>query len=166
MPIELSCNCGRELNLRDELAGKAIRCPDCGGTLSVPLPAVEVVEDFAEGAPPQPPPLSRRKDDIDLEPPARKPERPKEPKKKNKKKSVWSERYGGDSKDGTVVAFNEGWFASMSGGIVGGLITMLIGITMLVCFITFTFWIRGIILSIIVIVIGLGAILKGLLDLY
>ncbi len=36
MAISLRCDCGRKLKLRDELAGKEIRCPDCAEVLSVP----------------------------------------------------------------------------------------------------------------------------------
>jgi DNA-directed RNA polymerase subunit RPC12/RpoP len=36
MPIALSCRCGRSLRLKDELAGKKIRCPECSSILAVP----------------------------------------------------------------------------------------------------------------------------------
>jgi hypothetical protein len=36
MPIELTCQCGRDLYLRDELGGKQIHCPECGRTLTLP----------------------------------------------------------------------------------------------------------------------------------
>ena len=36
MPIEMNCECGRDLYLRDDLAGKQIRCPDCQRMLTVP----------------------------------------------------------------------------------------------------------------------------------
>ncbi len=35
MPIRISCPCGKTLNVRDELAGKAVKCPGCGKTLKV-----------------------------------------------------------------------------------------------------------------------------------
>jgi WD40 repeat protein len=44
MPIELTCTCGRELYLRDELAGLMIRCPKCAGMVRVPLGAREIVK--------------------------------------------------------------------------------------------------------------------------
>jgi hypothetical protein len=47
MPIELTCQCGRELYLRDELAGLHIRCPACTATLRVPLGAREIVKPAA-----------------------------------------------------------------------------------------------------------------------
>jgi hypothetical protein len=167
MPIEISCKCGRTLNLRDELGGKTIRCPKCTGMLKVPLPVSEVVEEIVEGPPRQAVASGKRRGEIDLAPPPRRPEPPKESKKKKKKKgSVYSERFGDSSQNATILAFNEGWFGNLASGIVGGLITMLIGIIALVCFLTFTFYIRGIVVSIVVIVIGLIATLKGLMDLY
>src|SRR5262245_47280550 len=49
MPIEMSCSCGRALVLRDELAGKVIRCPQCQAELTVPaapsVPAPQPVLD-------------------------------------------------------------------------------------------------------------------------
>ena len=36
MPISTSCSCGRKLNLKDELAGKTVKCPQCGTPLKVP----------------------------------------------------------------------------------------------------------------------------------
>lgn len=44
MPIAVKCGCGKQLNVRDELAGKAIKCPDCG----------KVIKVASSGAPPQP----------------------------------------------------------------------------------------------------------------
>lgn len=38
MPIPFNCeSCGRALNVRDELAGRQIYCPDCKSILAVPL---------------------------------------------------------------------------------------------------------------------------------
>lgn len=36
MAIQVRCDCGRKLKLRDNLAGKQIRCPDCEVVLEVP----------------------------------------------------------------------------------------------------------------------------------
>jgi hypothetical protein len=47
--IPLTCDhCDKNLRLRDELAGKRIKCPGCGKALNVPLPG----EDEEEEAPP------------------------------------------------------------------------------------------------------------------
>ncbi len=50
MPITLTCSrCEKPLTLKDDLAGKRIRCPDCREILAVPAP----------GAPPPKPPVRR-----------------------------------------------------------------------------------------------------------
>ncbi|TWT75147.1 zinc ribbon domain-containing protein [Allorhodopirellula solitaria] len=36
MPIAVKCGCGKQLKVRDELAGKAIKCPDCASVVKVP----------------------------------------------------------------------------------------------------------------------------------
>src|SRR5580700_8767463 len=36
MPIALSCPCGRAYRVKDDLAGKRIRCSDCGAVFAVP----------------------------------------------------------------------------------------------------------------------------------
>jgi uncharacterized protein YxjI len=35
MAISIQCQCGQSYNLKDELAGKTLRCPNCGATLAV-----------------------------------------------------------------------------------------------------------------------------------
>jgi hypothetical protein len=35
MPIAVKCGCGKQLNVKDELAGKAIKCPGCGSVIKV-----------------------------------------------------------------------------------------------------------------------------------
>jgi hypothetical protein len=47
MPIPVSCGCGRALRIKDELAGRKIRCPTCNAVLTVPAPEteLEVVEE-------------------------------------------------------------------------------------------------------------------------
>ena len=36
MSISIACRCGRTLRVKDELGGRRVRCPDCGGTVAVP----------------------------------------------------------------------------------------------------------------------------------
>ena len=36
MPISVPCQCGKTLNVRDELAGKAVKCPGCQKVLQIP----------------------------------------------------------------------------------------------------------------------------------
>ncbi len=38
MPIKVACQCGQQFNARDELAGKTVKCPKCGGALKIPAP--------------------------------------------------------------------------------------------------------------------------------
>src|SRR5262245_16818662 len=45
MPIDVQCeDCGKKLRLRDDLAGKRIKCPGCGEALTVPA-MLEEIED-------------------------------------------------------------------------------------------------------------------------
>ena len=44
MPIDLSCKCGRSYRVADALAGRSVRCKQCGTTLKVPLPELETLE--------------------------------------------------------------------------------------------------------------------------
>lgn len=36
MPITIKCTCGKALRVKDELAGKAVKCPGCGQPVRVP----------------------------------------------------------------------------------------------------------------------------------
>ncbi|MDQ7779037.1 MAG: zinc ribbon domain-containing protein [Planctomycetota bacterium] len=38
MPIAIRCKCGKDLKVKDELAGKAVKCPGCGTVLKVVAP--------------------------------------------------------------------------------------------------------------------------------
>ncbi len=49
MPIEWTCSCGKRLRVRDDLAGKRIRCPGCKTLQDAPRPAAP------RPRPPQPP---------------------------------------------------------------------------------------------------------------
>jgi len=44
MPILISCACGKKLRVKDESAGKRVRCPGCGGIVAVPPSLPETVE--------------------------------------------------------------------------------------------------------------------------
>ncbi len=39
MPIKVSCQCGQKFTAKDQLAGKAVKCPKCGQPLRIPSPA-------------------------------------------------------------------------------------------------------------------------------
>ena len=36
MPIRVTCQCGKALNVQDAMAGKAVKCPGCGNVVRVP----------------------------------------------------------------------------------------------------------------------------------
>jgi hypothetical protein len=205
MAIEMKCSCGKALTLRDELAGKKIRCPKCGGGLEVPDP-VEEVEDGEEvetakaavrpGAPPPlpgasassgptsgddedmveveavdegvsagPPPLKKWDDGYVAAPPPVA-ERIKEPKKKKKKKSIYSEMYGQSSKGGKFV-FEEGWFGSLGGGIIGGALMIFAAIVLfLILLFIGSLFAYAMLFIIVLFVAGMLSMLKGLMDLY
>jgi hypothetical protein len=38
MPIRLKCSCGKVLSVKDELAGKGVKCPGCQKVIRVPVP--------------------------------------------------------------------------------------------------------------------------------
>ena len=49
MPIKAACQkCGQSFNARDELAGKTVKCPKCGGALKVPAPVKGGLVDLLE----------------------------------------------------------------------------------------------------------------------
>lgn len=60
MPIPVKCACGKKFALKDELAGRKVKCPTCQQVLSVPKPKVveepdepwEVDDDFDEDVAP------------------------------------------------------------------------------------------------------------------
>jgi hypothetical protein len=53
MPIPVACRCGQKFAAKDELAGKATKCPKCGTVLQIPVPQTRKP---AGAAPPAGPP--------------------------------------------------------------------------------------------------------------
>jgi hypothetical protein len=78
MPITLSCSCGKVFTLKDELAGRRIRCPACQGVMEVPAPEEEMVE----------PVVTEEPDAGEEELPAQKPKKKKKKKKKMTEKDL------------------------------------------------------------------------------
>jgi hypothetical protein len=133
MPIALSCCCGRALKVKDELANKKIRCPECKDILMVPakdhVDELEVIPDdeheeatdrgprraAIQADPPEVTPARRRTIEDD-EPPRKK--RPK-PQREIRRRAP-------------LVAFEEGWFGSVNAGVAGGVLMMLIAVVWLV----------------------------------
>lgn len=64
MPIRITCpSCSAVLSVRDENAGRAVRCPKCDGVIPVPVPAPPP-EPPPEPAAPPPPPARSDFDDL------------------------------------------------------------------------------------------------------
>lgn len=90
MPLRTACSsCGKKLQVRDELAGKKVKCPDCGKVFIAAAPSATTADPAAIKASPSkappaktsptkaspskggPPPMA--KDDISLQPTLKKP---------------------------------------------------------------------------------------------
>jgi hypothetical protein len=146
MAISLTCSCGKFCRVKDTLAGKKVRCPECGGVLVIPLrdqdvdleqAAAELLLTDAPGeeraerkdrsaasplpppsrsAPPYPPP-------IQSAPPQPVAKAPPKAAARAKTQPQHAER-----ERGPRVVFEEGWFGSLNAGVIGGLLTMLLAI--------------------------------------
>jgi|ERR1051326_6767086 hypothetical protein len=98
MPISTTCSCGKSYRLKDEVAGKRVRCAQCGSVFEVPAsdadvetgfeavesptePAVSSFRSSAPVAPPQPIPVA----EFDSPP----------PKRRKRRRRVSSDRGGG-----------------------------------------------------------------------
>jgi len=176
MPITLSCPCGRALNIKDEFAGRKIRCSACKSVLAVPATPKEP-EDLAlevlrsdEPEEDRPPPRDVRRSAIQTEPPEVLPARPRPPREEG---TSTVRRRADDrpikprpkprrenSRRAPRVAFEEGWFGSMNAGVIGGVLMILIAVIWFVAGLA-----GGIIFFYppILAVIGLIAIGKGLM---
>ena len=55
MPIAVDCMCGRPFRIKDELAGKKVRCPECKSILAVPEQSVGAEFDYEAEIIPEPP---------------------------------------------------------------------------------------------------------------
>jgi hypothetical protein len=54
MPVSITCHCGCPLLVKDELAGRQIRCPGCQAALTVPGPHDDVPTALPADGPPPP----------------------------------------------------------------------------------------------------------------
>src|SRR5687768_5065961 len=56
MPVRVTCpSCSAQLNVKDELAGRMVKCPKCGNTMTVPAATPDAPPDLTT-PPPLPPP--------------------------------------------------------------------------------------------------------------
>jgi prepilin-type processing-associated H-X9-DG protein len=69
MSITVSCPCGKQLEVRDDYAGKPVKCPDCGRVLEAPPPASTAVQAANGGISGQPlaPPKAARRRRLDID---------------------------------------------------------------------------------------------------
>ncbi len=160
MPIALTCDCGRALRVKDELAGKKIRCPECKSTLTVPGKDAEEVVELEVVSAEEDEPSSRkstRRAAIQSErpePPSRRPALEEdEPPPRRRAKPARDLRRRAPS-----VTFERGWFGDINAGVAGGILMMLIAV------IWFVVGLAGGIIFFyppILFVIGIVAIIKG-----
>ena len=61
MPILVTCECGRQLRARDQLAGRRAKCPGCGMLLRVQGP---LIVEAVNASAPAPAPATRPADDV------------------------------------------------------------------------------------------------------
>jgi hypothetical protein len=166
MPITLTCACGRSLRIKDEFAGRKVRCPECQVVLTVPIQEELLADEDAadlllDGTPPPEP--QRRESSRELDVPVEDRQvyragatpmgaaKPPQPARKKEKPSRRAPR----------VAFEEGWFGSLNAGIVGGILMMLIAI------IWFVVGLAGGVIFFyppVLLVIGLFAMIKGFIS--
>jgi hypothetical protein len=108
MAISMSCACGRALRLKDELAGRKIRCPQCSIVLQVP--DGDVADDFEAAPDPPSPATAAIRTSSSYQPAPAPPPRPPEPPKRRKRRRSSSGR---------------GFGISFSPGIIAGLLMMI-----------------------------------------
>jgi hypothetical protein len=55
MPITFDCDCGKALRVKDEFAGKRVRCPACQAVVTAPEAEIEVATPLGDDTPPPAP---------------------------------------------------------------------------------------------------------------
>ena len=130
MPITLACACGRAMRIKDELAGRKIRCPDCRAVLAVPESHLEEVEEDeardilltpspAQETGRRSPEREELRDSEAVQ--ERRPYRPPPPKQAPRPAKLRSK-----ARRRPRVTFEEGWFGSLNAGTIGGVLMMVI----------------------------------------
>jgi hypothetical protein len=175
MPISLTCSCGKSLRIKEELAGRKVRCPGCRDILTVPEfeaepePEPELLEAVAadpeEGeddhrvtARPESRssrPVRRREPELDSPPPRKRRDPDLEtppPRKRRPRRKSWRDEPGRGERGG---------FGGINAGIGGGILMILIAVVWFVAGLA-----GGIIFFYppILLVIGIGALIKGMTD--
>lgn len=127
MAIALSCACGRDFRIKDELAGKKVKCPECSTVLVVPKPSAQIEEEDAfEVLSAESEPETQHKGRRDRESSIAAPEQPRprpapaQPPKRSRP------RDDSPPQRTSCIAFEPGWFGSTNSGVVGGVLMMVI----------------------------------------
>ncbi|HTU20060.1 MAG TPA: hypothetical protein VMG10_18490 [Gemmataceae bacterium] len=157
MPIALSCSCGRAIRVKDELAGKKIRCPECKSILAVPRKKNEADDLVLEVLPADDEEAPRRAaiqtEAPEVRPPRRRAVEDDEPIPRKRSRPTR------DIKRRTpAVTFERGWFGSINAGVAGGILMILIAVVWFIggLAVGYIFFYPPILL-----VIGIIAIVKG-----
>jgi hypothetical protein len=135
MSIPVTCACGHTLRIKEEYAGRKVRCSSCQAVLLVPDPeAAEPAEEVMEVQPVDSPADDQDVDQgiqaertqrgaMSSQPPAeRTPWRPLEDEEVPRRRRPVRRR------PGPPVAFERGWFGNVNTGVGGGLLMMLIAV--------------------------------------
>lgn len=171
MAIAFSCPCGKKLKVKEEMAGKRVRCPECQAVAHVPQLEMEgdVLEEVQAppaavsarrpAPPPMPPPMPRRNDDFDDEEDAE--DRPRGRRRRREPdEDDRSIRRGRRNEDEPVQ--EEQSSTNSTVGIVGGIL-MIIGAA--VWFVGGIVWLNRIFFyPPILAILGIVAIVKGIID--
>jgi hypothetical protein len=132
MPIPVTCSCGRALRLKDEYAGKRVRCPSCQSPLSVPTPERDAEEEALAVLLEDSPDKGEQRRGIQSAPPARREWREEvtdePPRPRVVKVERESRRERRVDRDEPRGALPQGWFENVNAGMVGGLLMMLIAV--------------------------------------
>jgi hypothetical protein len=161
MVIPLECSCGQSYQIKDDLAGRRVRCPGCQQVLSVPAPEPEreteadtyrLADDSVDAATgiqtktPEARPGSAYDPEVPPIHPARNPTQvpPRERSRQD---------------EGPRIVFEEGWFGSVNSGVIGGVLMILIAVVWF-----FGGLAVGVIFfyPVILLMIGVFSIIKGL----
>jgi hypothetical protein len=91
MPILLTCPCGRRLQIRDDQAGQAGKCPACGRTLDIPTLSDDLTAPFSLD-PVRPPPPEPEVPEVQEVEPVREAIRPEPKPRERPQREVQRER--------------------------------------------------------------------------
>jgi hypothetical protein len=155
MPIPLTCTCGRSLKLRDELAGKKIRCPECAAVLGVPVPKVAPAKEDILVAEAVDEEYDRRTALRAEPPPPRRSGSHDAPSRSRKRASL---RYSEDPRRDRNSSFGGALSGTGNAGVLGGLLMILIAVVWFVGGAALGVWF---IYPPILFVIGIVAIIRG-----